>query len=71
MTELTREQIRIALKNYHVNKIYEDMGYLKVSKPTIRKLIQTDTGVFSDTTIKIMSQYVQGERERFNIIIGQ
>lgn len=71
MTELTREQIRIALKNYHVNKIYEDMGYLKVSKPTIRKLIQTDTGVFSDTTLKIMSQYVHGERERLNKAIGQ
>ncbi len=71
MTELTREQIKKALKNYHVNKIYEDMGYLKVSKPTIRMLIQTDRDGFSDTTLKIMSQYVQQEIQRLNKVIGQ
>lgn len=71
MTQLTREQIKTALKNYHVNKIYEDMGYLKVSKPTIRMLIQTNKEGFSDTTLKIMSQYVQEEIQRLNKVIGQ
>ena len=71
MTELTREQIKAALKNYHVNKIYEGLGYFKVSKPTIRMLIQTDKDGFSDTTIKIMSQYVQDEIQRLNKVIGQ
>ena len=70
MINLTRTEIKEALKNHHVNKIYDDIGELKLSKQTIRNILHTDSDCFSKNTVKILSNYTIREVERIKESIG-
>ncbi|WP_221897345.1 hypothetical protein [Bathymodiolus japonicus methanotrophic gill symbiont] len=70
MISLTRTEIKEALKNHHVNKIYDGIGELKLSKQTIRNILHTESDSFSLNTVKILSDYTIREIERINESIG-